>query len=173
MSVTREKAEAEQLSSRLGKEVESVKVRTTSLVRWILIWSLQSEVTAVIRMAKQERDKGRQSEKERGEDAQMLRRMQTRIQVRTSGGGCLETSQSQDLKSALGGRVRQLEAELRKTEAAKAALEVRTDGEVREVSKEAKEIPGEPIVCAADEAGDREPGEDGGEADGGQEEAGG
>ena len=48
----------------------------------------------VMRLAKQEREKGRQSDRERGEEGQVLRKVQGRVQ---------------ELKAVLGGRVKQLE----------------------------------------------------------------
>ena len=71
-----------------------------------------------MRLAKQEREKGRQSERERGEEGQVLRKVQGRVQ---------------ELKAVLGGRVKQLEQELAKSEAARGVLREKMEGEVRQV----------------------------------------
>ena len=72
----------------------------------------------VMRLAKQEREKGRQSDRERGEEGQVLRKVQGRVQ---------------ELKAVLGGRVKQLEQELAKSEAARGVLREKMEGEVRQV----------------------------------------
>lgn len=68
----------------------------------------QVELGALSRVAKQQRERGRHAERDRGEESQLLRKMQGRIQ---------------ELKVALGGRVKQLEADLARSEAARVKQE--------------------------------------------------
>lgn len=130
MSLARGKVEAEQQAGSLSKELESVKVSSGFADHPPV--APQVEVTSLLRLAKQERDKGRQATREREEEGQLLRRVQARLQVPGRHGG---NEPFQELKATLGGRVKQLEADLGRCEAAREALREKKEGEVRQVGR--------------------------------------
>ena len=79
------------------------------------------ETNAMVRLAKQHRAAGRAAEKERSEESLVLGKLQQKIR---------------ELKISMGGRIKQLEAELMKCEASKAGLKEKLEGELKEVKRE-------------------------------------
>ena len=79
------------------------------------------EAESLLKLAKQHREAERAAEKERNEESMVLERLQQRMR---------------ELKINLGGKIRQLEAELKKSEAGKVLLREKLELEIKTTRRE-------------------------------------
>ena len=103
--LAKNRADAEEFARKREEEADNAKMEAETLTR----------------MARQSRAAEKAAERDRGEESEVLGRLQDR---------------TRELKVSMGGRIRQLELELRKCEASKAFLKEKLEVELRNTKRE-------------------------------------
>ena len=105
LMLAKNRADAEEFARKCEEEADNAKMEAETLTR----------------MARQSRAAEKAAERDRGEESEVLGRLQDR---------------TRELKVSMGGRIRQLELELRKCEASKAFLKEKLEVELRNTKRE-------------------------------------
>ena len=105
LMLAKNRADAEEFARKCEEEADNAKMEAESLAR----------------MARQSREKEKEAQVARGEETEMLERLQDR---------------TRELKVSMGGRIRQLELELRKCEASKTFMKEKLEVELRNTKRE-------------------------------------
>ena len=121
--------EEQSSSTHLSTEKKHCNLSPTGCMFYALFWTLfdhntlypRIEAESLLKLAKQHREAERAAEKERNEESMVLERLQQRMR---------------ELKINLGGKIRQLEVELKKSEAGKVLLREKLELEIKTTRRE-------------------------------------